>query len=164
MVESPVHKVTRNVKVGMMRSSEDGEGMSTVLEPDLLVKSMSVASPFFDPADGGRFNVKGLCEALTLTRKDIAQATNKTPQWFQEYWTDRFKKPSDAKVRETIEQLLLVYVLLINLCKEEGQTKLWMRLPNPAFKNRTPASLIVTGELNTLRDALIDLMTGGVPA
>jgi Antitoxin Xre/MbcA/ParS C-terminal toxin-binding domain len=138
--------------------------MSTVLEPDLLVKSMSVASPFVDPNGGGSFNVRGLCEALTLTRKDIAQATGKNPQWFQEYWTNRFKKPSDAIVRETIEQLLLVYVLLINLCKEEGQTKLWMRLPNPAFNNKTPASLIVDGELATVRDALIDLMTGGVPA
>lgn len=64
----------------------------------------------------------------------------------------------------TIEQLLLVYVLLMSLCKEDGQTKLWMRLPNPAFKNKTPASLIVAGELPAVRDALIDLITGGVPA
>lgn len=137
--------------------------MSTVLDPDLLVKSMSVASPFVDPA-GGKFNVKGLCDALTLTRRDIATATGKNPQWFQEYWSDRFKRPSDNKVLETVEQLLLIYVLLMNLCKEEGQTKMWMRLPNPAFGNKTPASLIVNGDLAIVRDALINLMTGGVPA
>lgn len=138
--------------------------MSTVLDQNLLVESMSIVAPFFDPSEGGRFNVKGLCEALTLTRKDIALATKKTSQWYQEYWTERFKKPSDTFVRETVEQLLLIYVLLNNLCKEEGQTRLWMRLPNPAFDNKTPASLIVEGNLSKVRDALIDLMSGGIPA
>lgn len=138
--------------------------MSAVLEPDFLIKHMSVVSPFIDPSEGGKYNVRGLCEALTLTRKDIAVITGKTPQWFQEYWSVKFKKPSDGRVRDTIEQLLLVYVLLTNLCKEDGQTKLWMRLPNPAFQNKTPASLIVDGKLEIVRDALINLMSGGVPA
>lgn len=136
--------------------------MSTVLDPQVLDKAMSLASPFID--NSGKFNVRGLCEALTLTRKDIAAATNKNPQWFQEYWLGNFKKPSDQTVHKTVEQLLLVYVLLASICKEEGQTRLWMRLPNPAFENKTPASLIVDGNLDKVRDTLIDLVNGGNPA
>jgi len=138
--------------------------MAAVIDPQLFVKSISVASPFFDPDGGGRFKLRGLCEALTLTRKDIAAITGKQPQWFQDYWADRFVRTTDSEVREVIEQLLLIYVLVTNLCKEEAQSKLWLRLPNPAFENRTPANLIVTGELPRVRDTLIDLMTGGVPA
>ncbi|MBX9720688.1 MAG: MbcA/ParS/Xre antitoxin family protein [Candidatus Obscuribacterales bacterium] len=136
--------------------------MSTVLDPKVIDKAMSLASPFIDGT--GKFNVRALCEALTLTRKDLATATNKNPQWFQEYWNGSFKKPTDNTVHQTIEQLLLIYVLLASICKEEGQTKLWMRLPNPAFDNKTPASLIVGGQLDMVRDTLIGLVTGGSPA
>ena len=125
--------------------------MVVVMDPRLLVNAISVASPFFDPEGGGKFKVRGLCEALTLTRKDIAAITGKPPQWFQDYWSDRFVKTTDPEVKETIEQLLLVYVLVTNLCKEPGQSKLWLRLPNPAFDNRTPASLIVAGDLARVR-------------
>ena len=136
--------------------------MSAVLHPNALKEAMSTAAPFVD--NSGKYNVKGLCEALTLTRKDIAQATAKPPQWFQEYWNGTFKRPSDAKVLKTIEQLLWIYVLVSSLCKEEGQSRLWMRLPNPAFENETPASLIVEGNLDRVRDSLINLLNGGIPA
>lgn len=137
--------------------------MSLTIDQNLLVNSMSVASQYLDP-NSGKFKVRGLCEALTLTRKDLATMTNKPPQFFQEYWSRDFIGPTESAVKEAIEQLLLVYVLVINLCKDEQQAKLWMRLPNPGFSNKSPASLIVEGDIAVVRDALVILMNGGTPA
>ncbi len=138
--------------------------MTAVIDPKLIINSISVVTPFLDPSSGGRYKVKALCESLTLTRKDIATMTGKTPSWFQDYWSDKFVKPNDDVVRENIEQLLLIFVLLDNLFKDEAQGRLWLRLPNPAFENRTPASLMVDGKLATVRDSLISIVSGGIPA
>lgn len=137
--------------------------MSAVIDQKLLVNSMSVASQFLDPVTG-KYKVRGLCEALTLTRKDLATVTGKPPQFFQEYWSGKFVCPTEPVVKETVEQLLLVYVLVSNLCKEQAQIRLWMRLPNPGFDNRSPANLIVDGKLAVVRDTLVNLMNGATPA
>ena len=110
-----------------------------------------------------KFNVRGLCDALTLTRKDLGVMTGKSPADLREYWEDRedrFVQIKDRQFKHTVRLLLLVQALATKLCQTDAQTRLWMRASNPSFEERTPASMIAGGRLGDVVDKLIDLTAG----
>jgi hypothetical protein len=102
-----------------------------------------------------KFQVRGLCEALTLTRKDLGKLTGNSPAQLREYWSEEFVEINEPVLKKTIEELLLVHALAVKLCAGEEQAQRWYRTPNQNFHERTPIGLILNGELAQVIDTLI---------
>ncbi|MBU6450572.1 MAG: hypothetical protein KGS72_02255 [Cyanobacteria bacterium REEB67] len=102
-----------------------------------------------------RYQIRGVCEALTLTRKDLGRITGKSPAQLREYWSDEFIEIDEPEFKQLIEQFVLVYALASKICGSENDTKAWFRAPNEGFNDRTPAGMIVSGELDKILSTLL---------
>jgi hypothetical protein len=103
-----------------------------------------------------RYQIRGVCEALTLTRKDLGRITGKSPAQLRDYWSDQFIEIDEPSFKHLIEQFVLAYALASKLCGDEMATRSWFRTPNEHFNERTPAGTIVAGELDSLLSMLLE--------
>jgi uncharacterized protein (DUF2384 family) len=125
-----------------------------------LGRRFKLASKFFRP-DGPRFNIKALCQALTLTRKEFEAYSGTSAN---HYWEDKFVKLNDGDPRKKAERLLLLVVLLEDLFPEELDGQFWLRLPNTTFDKKPPLELCIEGRIDEVIDLLNSLAEGNTVA
>ena len=118
------------------------------------------AKKYFSP-DGPKYNVKALCEALTITRKEFQEYTGVAAN---NYWEDKLFGFNKDALEDKVAKLLLLQLLLEDLFPNKMDAQFWLRLPSTEFANRSPLKAAVDGKIDEVLSALSILADGNTVA
>ena len=125
-----------------------------------LAARFEAAKKYFNP-EGPKYNVKALCDALTLTRKEFQEYSGVSAN---NYWEDKFVGFNKEEVEDKVAKLLLLEILLEDLFPKRNDAQFWLRLPSTEFSNRSPLKMAVEGKIEHVLAALSTLAEGNTVA
>ncbi len=121
---------------------------------------IETAKKYFNPLNG-TYNVKALCTALTVNRKELLQYLGSNSN---SIWTGEFAGINGYEKQEKVEKLLMLLLLLEESFSSQLDGHYWLRLPNENFQNKPPIKSVIEGNIDKVLDALIALADGNVMA